>query len=198
MTQISAGFHTRLVIAPLTNRFSAYVLDSIIMSSVGWVFIGAEMIIPAVVAGVLLVLTYLLWPVFWLRHMSAPPGKLVGKLLVQPVPGPGRLSWSMVLRREAVQWLPGLAICLSLTLIYPKLGSIRALDWMTVGLCLSWFLLDTLWAFTNQQRQTLHDRAAGTVVVQKVRMWGPAQPPVPVPGGAPTSTAPPAPPAAGR
>lgn len=199
MTQISAGFHSRLRIAPLANRFLAYLLDGIILTAAGWLFVAAEAVISATASAILFILLLdLLWPVVWLRHRCATPGKLLTRLRVQPTPGPGPLTWSMALRREVVRMLPTIGITVGITLLDPTPDPTGPLAWAALALCLLWFFVDNLWAFTNPQRQTLHDKAAGTVVVQTVKMWGPAPHPAPGPGGAMPSTAPPAPPSPGR
>ena len=86
----------------------------------------------------------------FLRFRSATPGKLALGLEVRPWDGPGRLSWGTVLKRLAGQfWI---SLLQPLPVIGPLVGT-------------AWFLGDNLSGLGNPHRRTLHDRAAGTVVV---------------------------------
>lgn len=121
------------------------------------------------------------WPIAWLRTQSATPGKLILRLRVQPAAAPGRLTWSAVLARVAVQVVvPNVAFWFALEATDSSptdiIGALLGLS------LLGWVLLDCLTALGNPRRRAIHDWAAEAVVVQQVRP--PAPFPGPLPGGA--------------
>ena len=90
-----------------------------------------------------------------LRLWSATPGKRVVGISVRLLDEPGRLEWPVIVRR--VGFLYGV----SLLSVVPIVSLVAGIVW----------LLDYLWPLWNKPRQALHDKAAGTVVVE-----GPARP----------------------
>jgi uncharacterized RDD family membrane protein YckC len=84
-----------------------------------------------------------LYTVLLLRFKGATLGKLALGMRVRRWETAGQLSWGACLVRWAVQTLPVQVTC---------------------GL---WFLIDSLWCTWDAKRQTLHDKAARTVVVAK-------------------------------
>ncbi|GAA1977153.1 hypothetical protein GCM10009798_42960 [Nocardioides panacihumi] len=96
-----------------------------------------------------------------LRWKGATLGKLAVGLRVRTREAPGRLPWSAIAIRVAVQFLiPGLLIVVGFAS-----GSVGPL----VGLYLAvvvFQLLDGLWPLWDRQRQAIHDKAAGTVVIR--------------------------------
>lgn len=176
MTQISAGSSTQLFIAPLTNRVNAYVLDFIILQvlTVGIATLTA-LTLSFTLAFAATSAVALLWPMVWLRAASATPGKLLTRLLVQPAHGPGRLSWSAIVSRTVVEQLAAWVI--SIALAVGLVAESRADGLLTLPLV--WVLVDCLWATTNDTKQALHDKAARTVVVQRVTWPTPVTPPRP-------------------
>lgn len=94
-----------------------------------------------------------------LRLWSATPGKRVLGISVRLMAGPGRLGWAVIARR--VGFLYGV----SLLSLVPIASYVAALVW----------LLDYLWPLWNKPRQALHDKAAGTVVVEGAHPTQPLQ-----------------------
>lgn len=96
-----------------------------------------------------------------LRRWSATPGKRVVGISVRRLGSPGRLSWQVIGRRVAFIYGVG-----ALSLV-PLLSYLLVIVW----------LLDYLWPLWDKPRQALHDKFAGTVVVEGPAQVGePAQP----------------------
>ncbi len=85
-----------------------------------------------------------------LRRWSATPGKRVVGITVRLLGEPGPLSWLVIARRVGFMYSVGLMTLLPV-LSYPA--------------AVVWFL-DYLWPLWNKRRQALHDKVAGTVVVE--------------------------------
>lgn len=85
----------------------------------------------------------------FLRRGGATPGKRIVGLRVRPLDHDGPLGWSAILRRIGVEYV----VFGILSVVYLS-------------------LLDSLWPLWDKRRQTLHDKAAGTVVVQVVKASG--------------------------
>lgn len=83
-----------------------------------------------------------LYTVLLLRFKGATVGKLVTGLRVRRWDDGGQLRWGQCVARWAVESLPQ-------------------------ALCGFWFIIDDLWCVWDSRRQTLHDKAAGTVVVKR-------------------------------
>jgi uncharacterized RDD family membrane protein YckC len=92
----------------------------------------------------------LAWTFFWLRWKQATPGKLALGLRVRLREAPGQLSW----RTIGLRWLGQSGV--GLVGIIPFVGSIAGI----------YSLLDALWPLWDDQRQAIHDKIAGTNVVQ--------------------------------
>lgn len=90
-----------------------------------------------------------------LRRWSATLGKRVMGISVRMLDGAGRLGWPVIARR--VGFLYGV----SLLSLVPVVSYVAAVVW----------LLDYIWPLWDKPRQALHDKVAGTVVVE-----GPRQP----------------------
>ena len=86
----------------------------------------------------------------FLRWRGATPGKTALGMRVRLRERPGRLPWSAVGKRLAVQYVPSLFTAI------PFVGAL-------VGL---FPFLDGLWPLWDDKRQALHDKAAGTNVVR--------------------------------
>lgn len=117
------------------------------------------------VVGLLLVplLVGIAYHAAFLRWKGATPGKLACGLRVRPVAAPGRLSWSAILLRVGTQTvLPAAGYALAFSS-----GSIAAFLLGSLAV-LAYYATDALWA-TRAPRRTLHDLAAGTVVVSTRR-----------------------------
>lgn len=98
----------------------------------------------------ILLLCQAVYEAFSLRKWSATPGKRVLGISVRLLAAPGQLAWIVIGRR--VGFLYGVSF---LSLV-PIVSYVAALVW----------LLDYLWPLWNKPRQALHDKAAGTVVVE--------------------------------
>ena len=109
---------------------------------------------------VLPTLLALAYHVGFLRWRGATPGKAALQMRVRPRDADGRLSWGAATTRFGVQYL--LTQVLSLTGFV--LGSPVLLALLVLVLVVFAFA-DPLWAL-GDRRQTLHDRAARTVVVR--------------------------------
>jgi uncharacterized RDD family membrane protein YckC len=94
-----------------------------------------------------------LYETFCLRHWSATAGKRILEIQVRSYDGEGPLSWPTILRR--VGFMYGLSV-LGLVPVASLFAGLMA-------------LLDYLWPLWDKKRQALHDRAAGTVVVERPR-----------------------------
>jgi len=91
------------------------------------------------------------YEVVFLRWKQATPGKLLSGLTVRRRSTPGALAWSTILRR--VGFVAVLAVAAQL----PAVG---------VGFLLL-AVLDYLWPLWDAKNQALHDKVAGTNVVQR-------------------------------
>ena len=96
-----------------------------------------------------------------LRWKGATLGKLATGLRVRTREAPGRLPWSAIAIRVAVQFvIPSLLLVVGFAT-----GSIGPLLGLYL-LVMAFQLLDGLWPLWDKQRQAIHDKAAGTVVVR--------------------------------
>lgn len=197
MSQISAGPHVRLVIAPFVNRANAYIVDALIAGGLGVVAAPLTLVMPAAAVVLVWLVLPFAWPIVWLRTCSATPGKLLCRLSVQPVPGPGRLSWRSILARVGVATVAPALVATTVLLATGSSGD-DPVAWVVTALTAAWALVDCLSSLGNTRRQALHDRAAATVVVQRIRAWQPPPHHAPAPGSAMPSTPHPAPPAPGQ
>ena len=105
---------------------------------------------PGLVLYASLYATSVLYAVVFLRWKQATPGKLVTGLRVRRRSAPGPLPWSTILRRV------GFTAVLGVAAQVPVVG---------VGF-LVLAVLDYLWPLRDPHRQALHDKVAGTNVVQ--------------------------------
>lgn len=112
---------------------------------------ATELAGPAVGIAVVFWAVSFVYTVAFLKGFGATPGKMLLRMQVRPQAAPGALSWRAVLLRWLVQHLPSLANLV-------PFGAIA-------GAAFS--LLDHLWPVWDGQRQALHDKAAGTVVVRR-------------------------------
>jgi uncharacterized RDD family membrane protein YckC len=85
-----------------------------------------------------------LYQIPFIALRGATPGKMAAGVKVRPWTGEGRPGWSRAIRR----WLGREAIA-----VVPTAGFLYQ-------------LLDSLWLLWDPKRQSLHDKAAGTVVVR--------------------------------
>jgi uncharacterized RDD family membrane protein YckC len=99
--------------------------------------------------------------VLFLRWKGATPGQLACGLRVRLRERPGTLPWSTVLTRVGAQALLPWGV-LTLGLLSGSLGMFVLCYLGAVG----WFVIDSLWATWNRNRQTLHDLIARTQVVR--------------------------------
>ncbi len=95
-------------------------------------------------------LTTALYNVMFLRWKQATPGKLVVGLRVRRREAPGPLPWSTILLR---------------------VGTVMGLGLLSNAPFMGWFLslvvlLNYLWPLWDEKKQALHDKVAGTNVVQ--------------------------------
>jgi uncharacterized RDD family membrane protein YckC len=95
-----------------------------------------------------------------LRNRGATLGKVVCGLRVRRREEVGRLPWSTIGTRLAVQWAPSYVVILSLVLGAP-FGLVLTAAAATVVFA----YVDPLFAL-GTRRQAIHDRVAGTVVVR--------------------------------
>ncbi len=114
-------------------------------------------VLSMVVLPTLITLTY---HAGMLRNRGATLGKVVCGLRVRRLEEDGRLPWSTIGARLAVQWGPGWAVGLGFVLGAP-LGLIVVAA-VATGI---FALVDPLCAL-GRRRQAIHDRAARTVVVR--------------------------------
>lgn len=124
-------------------------------------FAGMFQVYADHVLGVLVIpaLIGLVYYVGFLRWRGATPGKLACKVRVERPHGAGRLPWNSIAARVGVQQLlPWLAM---LPLVVTGSGRGVVLSYLLVMLVL---LLDALLVF-GPARRTLHDRVAGTIVI---------------------------------
>ncbi len=103
-------------------------------------------------------LLQVVYEVVCLRRWGATPGKMLLGISVRAWERGGQLSWAMIARR--VGFMNGLAL---LTLV-PVVSLFAGIAW----------LLDYLWPLWDSRNQALHDKFAGTAVVE-----GPRQQPAP-------------------
>lgn len=94
-----------------------------------------------------------------LRWRGATLGKLLCGLRVRPRSEDSRLTWGTIATRIAVQFGPGWAV-LPLAILTDSFATL-VLAYAVAGL---FFVVDALTAL-GERRQTIHDRAARTVVV---------------------------------
>lgn len=169
MTQISAEPTVRATFAPFGIRLGAYLIDSVCIAVVNMVVSFPLAFVPFGSLAAL-VLSFAWYAAFW-RFAHATPGKLAVGLRIHPRSGPGRLSWWSILRRYLIQFGIPLALVTPFAL-QTAVGeeATRLLVWMLAmsAAGMLWTLLDSLWSLTNDAHQTLHDKAAGTVVVRWV------------------------------
>ncbi|KQY63537.1 hypothetical protein ASD30_00520 [Nocardioides sp. Root140] len=155
----------------MSTRFWLYVLDSLLLVPVNLLLLFATVLLPTPVALAVSFLAVPLWFALWWRGLSATPAKMLCRLSIQPALGPGRLTWSVILRRLAAQ--TGVPYVISTVALLP--ASAEELEsgsgWLLLAVVASWswILVDCLWALGNPQRQALHDKFAGTVVVERIR-----------------------------
>jgi uncharacterized RDD family membrane protein YckC len=97
---------------------------------------------------------------FFLRWKGATPGKLICGLRVRRLAEPGRLPWSAIAARVAVQFL----VVDVIYVLGAASGSFAVFIASTFA-ATGFVLLDDLLA-TRRNRRALHDMAAGTVVVR--------------------------------
>ena len=117
----------------------------------------ADHLVAVVVVPVVLGVVY---HVGFLRWRGATPGKLLCGLRVRPRTADGPLSLATIAARLVVQ--QGLGwLALALTVRPGSLGVV-----LVVYLCAFVFASVDALAALGQRRQTIHDRAAGTVVVK--------------------------------
>lgn len=95
------------------------------------------------------------YEVFCLRHWAATPGKRILDIRIRSWDRPGKLGWGVIARR--VGFMSGLSV-ISLVPAVGVLAGIVA-------------LLDYLWPLWDKRRQALHDKFAGTVVVENPPSW---------------------------
>ncbi|WP_432477743.1 RDD family protein [Nocardioides sp. GXQ0305] len=95
-----------------------------------------------------------------LRWRGATLGKLLCRLRVRPRSADGRLSWDTIGLRLGVQFGPGFVALVLLV----ATGSFTWFLLVQV-FALLFYAVDSLTAL-GERRQTIHDRAAGTVVVR--------------------------------
>ncbi len=98
--------------------------------------------------------------VMW-RWRGATVGQLLTGLQVRPAAAPGRPTWASTFRRVAVLYLAPTAVMLA-----GLLSGSWALAGAGYAVALLLQLLNVLWPLWDRQRQALHDKAAGTVVVR--------------------------------
>ncbi|GAA1476343.1 hypothetical protein GCM10009623_07890 [Nocardioides aestuarii] len=110
-----------------------------------------------IVAPAVVVLVY---HALFLRWRGRTPGKMALGLRVRPRTEDGRLGWSVIARRLAVQFL--LVQLLQVAVFVGGSLAVAVVAWLAV---LVFSLADPLCAL-GVRRQTIHDRAAGTVVVR--------------------------------
>ncbi len=105
------------------------------------------------------VVVVLYWAVF-LRWKGATPGKLVLGLRVRLRERPGRLPWGSIGARLLLPIIVPQAV-------YVLLFTAPSWAFVAAGglVVFAMYLLDGLWATWDPQRQTLHDKLAGTNVV---------------------------------
>ena len=110
---------------------------------------------------VLIAILPLLYYALFLRWKGATPGKMICGLRVRLMERPGRLPWSTITVRVAVQ-----SLVPSVLLFGALLSGSIALLVLGYLLALGFIALDALWATWNKNRQTIHDLAAKTQVVK--------------------------------
>jgi uncharacterized RDD family membrane protein YckC len=98
-----------------------------------------------------LFVTSVVYAVVFLRWKQATPGKLVSGLQVRRRSTPGALPWSTILRRV------GFVAALALAAQLPVVG----IGFLVLA------VLDYLWPIWDEHNQALHDKVAGTNVVQR-------------------------------
>ncbi|MDN5894022.1 MAG: RDD family protein [Nocardioides sp.] len=172
MTQISADSTTRLTIASFGVRFAAYAIDSVCAFVLQILVVLALMIAHSTLESMFSVAMMLLWYALFWRFAHGTPGKLALSLRIEPWAGPGRLSWWSVLRRYLTQF--GIPILITSPFAFShatgdELETVMLGLLVTVFLAFCWTMLDCLWSLGNPAHQTLHDKAAGTVVVRETR-----------------------------
>jgi uncharacterized RDD family membrane protein YckC len=96
----------------------------------------------------------------FLRWKGATPGKLICGLRVRRLVEPGRLPWSAIAARVAVQFL-----VVDVIYVLGAASGSFAVFILSSLVATGFLLLDDLLA-TRSSRRTLHDLAAGTVVVR--------------------------------
>jgi uncharacterized RDD family membrane protein YckC len=95
----------------------------------------------------------------FLRARGATPGKLLLGLVVRPVDAPGRLAWTVVLKRVLLSTVGRAA---DLVAVAPVVGGLAVLlRW--------WPVIDDATVLGTAGQQTVHDLWAGTQVVQRPR-----------------------------
>jgi uncharacterized RDD family membrane protein YckC len=101
----------------------------------------------------IIVVAQLVYEAVSLRRWGATPGKRVLNLSVRPWGRGGLLPWATIARRLALVFLLWLA-----TLV-PVLGALALIA----------LILDYLWPLWDKRHQALHDKLAGTVVIEGAR-----------------------------
>ena len=117
----------------------------------------ADHVLSMLVLPALITLTY---HAVMLRNRGATLGKVVCRLRVRLREDDGRLPWSTIGTRLAVQWGPGWAVGVAFALGAPLALSVVAI--LAAG---TFAFVDPLCAL-GTRRQAIHDRAARTVVVR--------------------------------
>ncbi|MBM6404337.1 RDD family protein [Phycicoccus sp. CSK15P-2] len=93
----------------------------------------------------------LLYETAFLVWRAATPGKMLLGTVVRPADAPGRISWGVAMRRQAIRVLTGLSA------LNPVLNLLGRVLWV----------VDPAWLLYDPKRQTLHDKVAETVVVRR-------------------------------
>lgn len=107
-------------------------------------------IVPATLIGITIAVIYT--TVFLVRS-GGTPGKIMVGIRVRALNEPGPPTLGAVLKRQAIPFLVQLLSVVPLVSLLTGVGG----------------LLDNLWLTWDPRRQALHDKLAGTVVVQKQR-----------------------------
>lgn len=160
------------------KRLAAYILDSIIVFVAGlpvtgyfWYrylqalsdqgdrgttssfFPSAEVLTWVTWAGIAMIVVHLVYDVFCLRRWGATVAMRVLDISVRTWEHGGQLPWPVIWRRLLVVY--GLAILF----VVPVLGLLASLTG----------LLNYLWPLWDPRRQALHDKFAGTAVIEGAR-----------------------------
>ncbi|XVX21524.1 RDD family protein [Actinomycetota bacterium] len=150
LNAILAGWFVMKAMGPLMDAMARVIAnpsDQAALDELSGISVDYQWLVPAVLITVAVRTAY---QVFFLTRSGATPGKKAIGISVRDLGRPGPLSVGQALRRQAI------AIGTALLGLVPYVGNLGTLV----------SLLDVLFPLWDPQRQSLHDKIAGTVVVK--------------------------------